>query len=296
MDIAVRTWQLAKSYRRRPALDRVDLTVDAGVVFGYLGPNGAGKTTTIRLLTGLIRPTAGRAEVRGHDVVRSRAAAQRCIGYVPGEFTAYPDLTAGEYLRYLSNLRRDESMPAAELLAKRLDLDLDGRIGAMSHGNRQKVGIVQAFMHRPDVLILDEPTIGLDPLVQHEFLGLIREARDAGRTVFLSSHDLFEVEAVADTVAILRRGRVVVQESVQKLKEQAVRRMDLTFAGPPSHPVLAAVPAVREVTVSGRTAHLVVTGTQAELFTVAARYGIDQVVTHEPDLEDIFLAYYQREG
>jgi len=233
MDTAIETRQLAKDYHHRPALRALDLQVPRGTVFGYLGPNGAGKTTTIRLLTGLIRPSSGGAMVLGCDVVRDREAAQRRIGYLPGEFTGYPDLTAEEYLRYLSHLRRTDMMPAAMTLAKRLDLDPDGRIGAMSHGNRQKVGIVQAFAHQPELLILDEPTLGLDPLAQHEFTALIREVRDAGRTVFLSSHDLFEVEAVADAVAILCRGRLIVQESVQKLKDQAVRRMDVTFAQPP---------------------------------------------------------------
>ncbi len=296
MGAAIRTWELVKSYHRRPALRGIDLEVPNNVVFGYLGPNGAGKTTTIRLLAGLLRPTSGRAELLGMDIVRDRDQMQRRIGYLPGEFVAYPDLTGEQYLRYLANLRGGVSWSIVEGMAKRLDLDLTGRIGALSHGNRQKVGIVQAFMHEPDVLILDEPTSGLDPLVQREFLELVRETRGQGRTVFLSSHILYEVEAVADTVAIIRGGRLVVVESVDKLKAQALRRIDLTFEGQPPVAQLRTVSAVRDLRVAGSTVHLVVEGSTADLLQVAAPHRVQQVVTHEPDLEEIFLAYYEQKA
>lgn len=296
MTAAIQTWQLTKNYRGRSALQAMDLTVPPDVVFGYLGPNGAGKTTTIRMLAGLLRPSAGRAEISGHDVVHAREQAQRRLGYLPGEFTGYPDLTAQSYLSYLGNLRGGVDRTVVGALAERLNLDLGARIGAMSHGNRQKVGIIQAFMHRPELLVLDEPTVGLDPLAQREFLTLVREARQEGRTVFLSSHNLYEVEAVADMVAILRRGELVAVEAIEKLKAQAVRRMDLTFATTPPLAKLRDVAAVRNVTVARETAHLVVEGQTSELFAVAAPYGIEQVVTHEPDLEDIFLSYYETQG
>jgi ABC-2 type transport system ATP-binding protein len=296
MQNVIQTWGLAKSYHGRPALQGIDLEVPPNVVFGCLGPNGAGKTTTIRLLTGLLRPTAGRAEILGSDTVRDREAAQRHIGYLPGEFVAYPDLTGEQYLRYLGHLRGGVDWSEVEGLAKRLDLDLSARVGTLSHGNKQKVGIVQAFMHQPKILILDEPTTGLDPLVQREFLGLIREARDAGRTVFLSSHILYEVEAVADIVAILRHGRLVVVESVGKLKEQAVRRIDLTFAESPPVADLTAANGVRDVRCTESTAHVVVEGSTADLLLAAAPHRVLQIVTHEPDLEEIFMAYYQREA
>jgi ABC-2 type transport system ATP-binding protein len=181
-------------------------------------------------------------------------------------------------------------------MAKRFDLDLTGRIGALSHGSRQKVGIVQAFMHEPEVLILDEPTSGLDPLVQREFLELVRDTREQGRTVFLSSHILYEVEAVADAVAIVRAGRLVVVESVDKLKAQALRRIDLTFDGPPPVTQLRTVAAVRNLRVAGKVVHLDVEGSTADLIQVAAPYRVQQIVTHEPDLEEIFLAYYEQEA
>jgi len=294
VDAVIQTYGLAKDYRGRPALRGIDLAVPANVVFGYLGPNGAGKTTTIRLLAGLLRPTAGRAEVLGLDTVRDREGAQRRIGYLPGTFVAYPDLTGEQYLRYLANLRGGVDWAHASGLAKRFDLDLSARIGTLSHGNRQKVGIVQAFLHEPEVLVLDEPTTGLDPLAQREFLALVRETRDQGRTVFLSSHILYEVEAVADMVAILRQGRLIVVESVDKLKAQALRRLDLIFEGSPPVAELRAVTGVRDVEPVGHTVHLVVEGSTAALFEVATPHRITQVVTHEPDLEEIFMAYYER--
>lgn len=294
MDAAIHTTDLSKMYGRRVALRQVRLRVPENVVFGYLGPNGAGKTTTIRLLAGLLRPTSGYATVFGLDVVGQREQVQRQIGYLPGNFVAYPDLTAAQYLRYLARLRDDRDWSSTEVLAKRLELDLDLRIGAMSHGNRQKVGIVQAFAHRPRLLILDEPTSGLDPLVQREFLGLVREARAAGQTVFLSSHILSEVEAVADVVGILREGQLLVMESVIRLKARALRRVELTFSGPAPGTELAAAAGVRDVHVDANTARITVEGSTADLLRVAAPYGVDNVVSHEPDLEDIFLRYYER--
>jgi ABC-2 type transport system ATP-binding protein len=296
MEPVIRTRALAKNYGGTPALRGIDLEVPGGVVFGYLGPNGAGKTTTIRLLAGLLRPTSGQADVFGLDSVRDRERIQRRIGYLPGDFVAYPDLSGGQYLRYFANLRGGVDWSVATALAQLLELDLDRRIGTLSHGNRQKVGIVQAFMHEPDLLILDEPTAGLDPLVQREFLALVREVRGDGRTVFLSSHILSEVEAVADLVAILRLGRLAVVESVEKLKAQALRRIDMTFDGPAPLARIRAAGGVREARTAGRTVHVVVEGSTADLLEVAAPHRIGNVVTHEPDLEEIFLGYYGEEA
>ena len=296
MTTVIRTRDLAKSYGGRPALRGIDLDVPQGVVFGYLGPNGAGKTTTIRLLAGLMRPTSGRAEVFGMDTVAEREQVQLRLGYLPGDFVAYPDLTGEQYLRYLANLRGGVDWSLTEGLAKRLDLDLTVRIGSLSHGNRQKVGIVAAFQHQPDLLVLDEPTAGLDPLVQREFLGLVREGRDQGRTVFLSSHVLSEVEAVADVVAMLRAGRLLVVESVQNLKGSALRRIDLTFEQPPPLAQLRAAPGVREARQAGPTVYVDLAGSSADLLQVAAPHRVSQVVTHEPDLEEIFMAYYRKDS
>ena len=291
-DIVIKARRLTKRFGHRTALDGLDLDVPAGVILGYLGPNGAGKTTTIRLLAGLIRPTSGSAVVFGFDANDQYDVIQRRIGYLPGDFVAYPDVTGTQYLDYFAHLYGGVDRDRIELLAKRFDLDLGVRIGALSRGNRQKVGIVQAFMHDPDLLILDEPTIGLDPLMQREFRDLLRETRDAGRTVFLSSHVLSEVDAVADTVAILRAGRLVTTQSVQALRDSARRRLDLTFAGTPPGDRIHAVPGVQELTLDGRTAHVVVTGSTAELITTVAPYEVINVVSHEADLEAAFLDYY----
>lgn len=293
--IAVQTHALTKAFGRQIAVDGIDLCVESGQVFGYLGPNGAGKTTTIRVLAGLLRPTSGAASVLGYDVVRERDAMQRRLGYLPGDFVAYPDLTGEEYLHFLGRLRPGADLSLAAGLAARLDLDLGRRMSALSHGNRQKVGIVQALMHRPDLVIMDEPTTGLDPIVQREFLDLLREVRDDGRTVLLSSHILSEVEAVADTVGILRRGRLVVVESVERLKARARRRLELTFRDEVPEASLARVAEVRDLTVVGSTAWLTVEGSTAALLEVAAPHVVDRIVTHEADLEDIFLAYYQND-
>lgn len=292
VESVIRTYELTKHYGRTVALESLDLQVPAGLVFGCLGPNGAGKTTTIRLLVGLLRPTGGRAEVLGIDAVRDPDGVQARVGYLPGDFKAYPDLTGEQYLRYLGNLRGDVEWKTTVRLAERLELDLDRRVRALSHGNRQKLGIVQAFMSEPELLVLDEPTSGLDPLMQREFLALVREARDAGRTIFLSSHILSEVEEVADVVGILRQGKLVVVDSVESLKARALRRIDLTFAGEPPVAALSGVSGVREVVSSGTTAHLVVEGSTADLVAALAPYRVEDVVSHEADLEEIFLAFY----
>jgi ABC-2 type transport system ATP-binding protein len=295
VDTAVSTTGLTKHYGRAVALDDLDLAIPKGVVFGYLGPNGAGKTTTIRILLGLLKPTKGSAQVLGLPVPSRRNELHRKVGYLPGDFFAYPAMSGEAYLRYLAKLRGNVEWEDVRSLAKRFDLDLDARIGSLSHGNRQKVGVIQAFMHRPELLVLDEPTSGLDPLMQREFLTLLDEARSEGRTVLLSSHILAEVEEVADLVAILRDGRLVVVESVAGLTAKALRRLELSFEKMPALEDLEGLPGVAEARFVGSTAHLVVEGTTEELFRFAAPFGIEAVVTPNADLEEIFLDYYAGE-
>jgi ABC-2 type transport system ATP-binding protein len=292
---AIRTSALSKTYGKTVGLDRLDLTVPEGVVFGYLGPNGAGKTTTIRLLVGQLRPSGGAASVLGLDAETSREQVQRLVGYLPGDFAAYPDLTGQQYLTYLGNLRGGVDPAHMMGLSERLGLDLTKKIGSLSHGNRQKVGLVQAFMHRPPLLILDEPSSGLDPLVQCEFLAMVREARAERRTVFLSSHVLAEVEAVADSVGILREGRLVIVESVENLRKRALRRLELTFDRDVPIQALRAVTGVRDIQVDDRSALLVVEGSTAELVRVAAPHGVTNVRTVEAGLEQVFLSFYGEE-
>ena len=292
-DAVIRTEGLTKHFGRTVALDSLDLTVPAGSVFGFLGPNGAGKTTAIRLLVGLLRPTSGSAQVLGLDVIHDRRAVHREIGYLPGDLAIDLELTGRQYLDHLGHLRGGVDPAERAELVERFDLDLDRRIGAMSHGNRQKLGIVQACMHRPRVLVLDEPTQGLDPIMQRSFLDLLRDVRGRGDTVFLSSHVLSEVEDVADHVAVVRDGRLVATTSIDELKQRARRRIALTFADAAPLDSLRNVPGVVEATAVDHTIELVVEGSMAELLSTAAPYGIDRVVSDEVDLTDVFLRMYE---
>ncbi len=292
-DAVIRTDGLTKHFGHTAALDSLDLTVPAGSVFGFLGPNGAGKTTAIRLLVGLLRPTSGTARVLGLDIVRDRRDVHRVIGYLPGDLAIDLELTGRQYLDYLGHLRGGIDPTVRADLVDRFELDLDRRIGAMSHGNRQKLGIVQACMHQPRVLVLDEPTQGLDPIMQRSFLDLLRDVRERGDTVFLSSHVLSEVEDVADHVAVVRDGRLVATTSIDELKQRARRRIALTFADDAPLEALRGVPGVVEATAVDHTVELVVEGSMAELLRVAAPFGVDRVVSDEVDLTDVFLRMYE---
>lgn len=292
---AVRTARLTKRFGARTAVDAVDLVVPTGSVVGYLGPNGAGKTTTLKIVAGLWRPTSGTASVLGMDVVRDRDRVQRRIGYLPGDFTGYPGMTGHQLLRLLGRLRGGLDEVLTAQLAERFAVDLDRRLGTLSHGNRQKVGIIQAFMHRPELLILDEPTTGLDPLMQREFLGLVREARDAGATVLLSSHVLSEVAALADHVAVIDSGKLRLSLPVADLLTRAVRQIDLTFTQPVPVRELEHAGGVHSVALTApRTARVAVGGSTADLLRTATPYGVSDIRTHEPDLADVFLGLYDR--
>jgi len=292
---AILVSEITKHYGDTVAVDGVSLDVPRGVVFGYLGPNGAGKTTTIRMLLGLLAPTGGAAQLLGYDSWSEREEAHRAIGYLPGDFTAYAELTSEEYLSYLSSLRGGVEWANVLGLAERLDLRLEARFGTLSHGNRQKVGIIQAFMHRPELLILDEPTTGLDPLIQQEFLAMVREARADGRTVFMSSHVLSEVEDSADIVGMLSAGKLLLQKRVDSLKDLSVHHMTLTFDRLPPREILERAAGVRDVVRDGSRVRLTVEGSTKELLAVAAPFGIESLTSVEPDLEAIFLGLYRPE-
>lgn len=289
---ALRLEGLTKTFGDVVAVNDVTLEVPRGVVFGYLGPNGAGKTTTIRMLLGLLKPSGGTAHMNGFDAWVDRERAHRSLGYLPGDFDAYPDLTSAEYLRYLADLRGNVAWSEVEKLSERLDLRMDIRFGTLSHGNKQKLGIVQAFMHRPELLILDEPTSGLDPLVQQEFLTLVNEARAEGRTIFMSSHVLSEVEAVADQFGMLNEGTLLLVDRVAALRERALHTIEMTFASPPPVDHLSAIEGVRDLFVDGVHLRLTIEGSTAELMEWAAPYGIEKIRSTEPDLEDMFLEMY----
>jgi ABC-2 type transport system ATP-binding protein len=276
----------------------VDLNLDiyAGDIFGFLGPNGAGKTTTIRTLLDEIRPTSGKASILGLDTHKKSVEIRKHIGYLPGDLAMYPNLTGQDTLTYFANLRGGVDWSYVDSIAERLNADLSKKVGDLSSGNRQKVGIIQAFMNKPEVLIMDEPSSGLDPLVQREFQIMMREVAREGCSVFLSSHMLSEVQHVADRVGIIRNGQLVTVESVSELRSKAIRRIELDFDVPVDTEVFEAIAGVRDVTVEDHRAVLSYDGKMEDMLrTVMDRYELMDIRTQEADLEEIFLAYY-REG
>lgn len=295
MQHAIFTDKLSKSYGTKRGIVALDLHIEPGEVFGYLGPNGAGKTTTIRTLMGLIRPSGGRATVVGLDPWKDAPAIHRRVGYLPGEWALYEAMTGADVLHYFGNLRGGVPWQQVQTLADRLELDLKRPIRTLSKGNKQKIGLVQAFMHRPELLILDEPTSGLDPLVQQTFNHLVLEAKMEGRTVFLSSHVLAEVERIADRVGIVRDGRLVVVENVQALKSKALRRLELYFARAVPLHAFTHVPGVRDVVLHHDVLECSMEGSVDALIKAAAQFEMINIVSHQPDLEEIFLRYYGQE-
>ena len=294
--IAIATEGLTKHYGEIRALVDLDLEIPPGEIFGFLGPNGAGKTTMIRTILDEIRPTAGRASILGLDTHQRSVEIRRFIGYVPGDLAMYPNLTGRDTLTYFSNLRGGVDWSYVDELAERLDADLTKKIGDLSSGNRQKVGLIQAFMNKPDVLIMDEPSSGLDPLIQREFQSMMREVASEGRTVFLSSHTLSEVQRVADRVGIIRHGHLVAVESVSSLRSKGIRKVELFFDEPVDGSVIESVPGVSDVTVANHHVTLSFSGHMAALLeAVTERYTLVDISTQEADLEEIFLTYYRDE-
>ena len=286
---AIRTEGLSKRFGDVLALDGLDLTVDRGEIFGFLGPNGAGKTTTIRLLLHLIRPTAGRAEIMGVPV-QDVARAHRHCGYVSGDVSLWPQLTGTEILHLLGNLGPGVDCAYRDELIQRLDLDPSRRVRTLSKGNRQKVALVAALMHRPDVLLLDEPTAGLDPLMEAEFQQIVREAAARGQTVFLSSHLLDEVQDVCSRVAILRSGRLIEVSTLEHLRHNGVTVFDVMLDG--AVPSFASVPGVVAEQPLDGGVRLSVSGPPAALLAALGRERVVALRSHEPDLEEVFLGFY----
>lgn len=293
---AIRTEGLTKHYGDVKALVDLDLEIQRGEIFGFLGPNGAGKTTMIRTILDEIRPTAGQASIVGLDSHKDSVEIRRFIGYVPGDLAMYPNLTGRDTLTYFANLRGGVDWGYAETLADRLDADLSRKVGDLSSGNRQKIGLIQAFMNRPEVLIMDEPSSGLDPLMQREFQALMREVTSNGSTVFLSSHTLSEVQRVADRVGIIRHGKLIAVESVADLRSKGIRSVELFFETPVDAAVFEPLPGVRDVVVQNHHVTLSFSGKMETLIkTVTDQYTLVDISTHEADLEEIFLTYYRDE-
>jgi len=286
----IRTSGLSKRYGRLDALKDLNFEVAGGETVGYLGPNGAGKTTTIRLLLGLARPDAGRAEIFGLDCQRQAVAAHRRLAYVPGEASLWPSLTGIETLHLLGRVQGRVDGAYRDELVARFNLDPGKRVRAYSKGNRQKLILIAALMTRPDLLVLDEPTNGLDPLMEQVFRRCIHEARERGQTVFLSSHILSEVEALCDRVGILRDGLLVEMGTLAQMRHLSALSVEATLDG--CVPDLSRVPGVRSVEVTGRVVRCQVHGSMEPLLRVLAAAGVHELLSREPSLEELFLAHY----
>jgi len=296
MGSAIRTERLTKAYGKNRGIRGVDLEVREGEVFGFLGPNGAGKTTTIRTLLGFLRPTSGDARIFGLDVRNESVEIRSRLGNLPGEFALEDRMTGEQLLGFFARLRGVKDLGYAHELAERLGADLHRPMRRLSRGNKQKIGLVQAMFHRPPLLILDEPTGGLDPLVQEEFLKIVGEVRDEGRTVFFSSHVLPEVERVSDRVGIIREGELVTVEPTHELVDKAFRHVELTFDGRVDPEPFERLPGIRDLKADGARLSFTLYDGLDEMVKLASRHRLVAMEYERPSLEEIFLTYYGREG
>jgi ABC-2 type transport system ATP-binding protein len=292
----IETHDLTKRYGRARGIDGVSMAVETGEVFGFLGPNGAGKTTTIRTLLDLLHPTSGSATVFGLDSRRDSLAIRARLGNLPGDFAYDPRLTGRELVTFLADVRGMRDLGRAGELADRFQADLDRPLGELSRGNRQKVGLVQAAFHDPELLILDEPSSGLDPLMQEEFLTFVDEERRRGHTVFLSSHELDEVQRACDRVAIIRDGRLVAVESVEDVTGRSYRHVTIEFAGPVDPDEFRRIPGVSDLVLTGFRLTFTLAGDVDPVIKAAARHTVIELELSRPTLEEVFLTYYGANG
>lgn len=291
----IETNRLTKRYGPARGIDDLSLSVPTGEIFGFLGPNGAGKTTTIRTLLDLLHPTSGSARLFGLDSRRDSRAIRARVGNLPGDFAYEEGATGRELLEFFAALRGMDGLGSAQSLAERFEADLSRPLHELSRGNRQKVGLIQALFHEPELVILDEPTTGLDPLMQEEFLAVVAEQRERGATVFLSSHDLDEVERVCDRVSIIREGRLVAVEAVEDMRGRAYRNVSVRFGCPVAVADFEQLTGVEDVELDGTTLRFRVRGDlDATIKAIARRPVVDIEVTR-PTLEELFLTYYQRD-
>jgi len=296
MPAVIETDRLTKRYGASRGIENVSLQVERGEVFGFLGPNGAGKTTTIRTLLDFLRPTSGSARLFGLDSQRDSVAIRARVGNLPGDFAYDPRLSGRELLEFFARLRGLPGTGRAQLLAERLEADLERQLGALSHGNRQKIGLIQALFHTPELLTFDEPTSGLDPLMQEEFLAIVAEEREQGRTVFLSSHELDEVERVCDRVGIIRDGKLIAVEHVAELTGRAFRHVAVEFSEPVDPLEFARLAGVTHVHADGRKLTFRATGAVDAVVKAAARHTVIELELTRPSLEEVFLSYYGKDA
>jgi ABC-2 type transport system ATP-binding protein len=296
MEPALVTRGLSKNYGELHALNDMTLTVEAGVVFGFLGPNGAGKTTAIRVLMDEIRATSGSASILGLDIHKDSVALRHKIGYLPSQLELYPNMTGADLIHFFANLRGGVDMNYVNVLVERFDVQMRKKIGDLSSGNRQKIGIIQAFMNKPEFLILDEPSGGLDPLMQRELQSLMRETADLGGTVFLSSHTLSEVQRVSDQVGIIRMGKLIALESIGSLRAKGIRKIEIELGSEPDARVFAGISGIRSLLIERNRVFISYEGKMEKLLTVVmSQCELRDISTNEADLEEVFLTYYHDE-
>ena len=296
MTAVIESHCLTKRYGSARGIDEVSISVERGEIYGFLGPNGAGKTTTIRTLLDLLHPTSGFARIFGRDSRQASREIRARLGNLPGDFTCDPRLTGREFLEFCAAARGMDDLGTGSALAQRFEADLGRRVRDLSRGNRQKIGLIQALFHDPELLVLDEPTTGLDPLMQEEFVTVIREYRDRGVTVFLSSYDLDEVERVCDTVAIVRDGRIAAVENVAELRGRAYHHVSIEFRSPVDDTEFKSLQGVRELEVDGSRVSFKAFGDLDAVVKAAARHTVKDLEVAEPTLEEIFLTFYGRNG
>lgn len=291
----IQVQHLEKRYGRFRGIEDLVFEVGQGEVYGFLGPNGSGKTTTIRTLLGMLKPTGGSASILGLDIRKDSVKIRRKVGYLPGELNLYPEMTALEVLQYFADLRGMKLDREVHDTIERLKLDPRKPVRNLSKGNKQKIGIIQAFMHHPEVLILDEPTSGLDPLMQYEFDQLILESKKQGRTVLLSSHVLGEVDKTADRVGILKAGRLIVQSTMQELKSHATQQIEVEFAVQPPEEILSGIPGIATTQFQGNRAIFTVSGKMDTFIKTLSRFEVLSLRSLSADLESLFMDYYRED-
>lgn len=286
---------LSKKYGKseKYALNNLSLEVKPGEVYGFLGPNGAGKSTTIRTLMNFIQPTSGKATILGLDIVKEATEIKNYVGYLSGDFAVYKKMTGTQYLDYLSELQPLKTKGYEKQLAKRLQAQLDKPLGELSRGNRQKIGLIQAMMHEPKVLILDEPTSGFDPLIQEEFYKLIKEAKQKDTVVFASSHILSEVQKMCDRVGIIREGKLIVERSIAEMASEAAQTFDITFVGKVPLSDLKKIKGVKLISHNKQNVAIHIHGHLAPLFRLLSRHDVTSIDTRNLDLEEVFLRFYE---
>jgi ABC-2 type transport system ATP-binding protein len=292
MDEIIQTKSLTKFYGKSRGIKDVSITVNKGDIFGFLGPNGAGKSTTIRIIMDFIRPSGGSATVFGMDCHRDSVAIRKRIGYIPGDFGLYGNMTGWKFLEYFGRVRGGFDPAAAKEYARRMDIRLDRKMKEYSRGMRQKVAIIQAFMNNPDLIIMDEPTNGLDPLVQQSFMDMLREMADRGTTVFMSSHILSEVEKACNRVAIIKEGSIVAEEKVEELRQKSGKILEVKFVEPLRKEIFY-LPGISNVTQQNGGYRMTVTGNIEEILREISSHKVADISIHQMTLEDIFMHYYE---